>query len=309
MMKYLKRLEKQQELAAKCLNLFTRFNEAIEQVIQTIWEMSDDYKEIVLQESLYKKMRFLSFPWHWVIIWIWSNLNNDSDHILFDEEGLQVFSGNTGCGKTSVLYEGIERDRLLNYKPWYVNGPFEKPRTDIEAGIKFKHHEEFEFEQFWSNYKMHFLPNHIKYGGIAIDEVQYELDYRQTMTKDYKAKFNPFRDYAILVRHYIKKIWLTTQMERVDKQLMQLAKYFHIVRIDIGFDYEDWMIETGAFRLKILGWYIDSYKIDSLSESITKNLYLSWYLRQEYADFDYYDTYSMRGAFDHVPIDNRRVQN
>ena len=293
--------EKREQIALKIDHIYSSIYKKVSDMVVSIYKLSLSYKSFILDEDVYKGFRYLSYPWHWVIIWAWIYSMRSYERILFDEEGFQIISGNTGSGKTSLTYAVIERDRMINHKPWYINSPFEKPREDLERGIKYLYHKQYRFTDFWSNWKMHALPNHKRYGGIVIDEMHRELDYRMTMTREYKSKFNPFRDYAVVVRHYIKKIIATTQMERVDKQLMQLAKYFHVVRINIGFDYEDWLVETGAFKFKILGWYVDSYTIDSLSEG-DKILFRSWYFKNDWADFDYYDTYSMSGAYDHLPL-------
>jgi len=292
---------KREMIAERIDVLYEKIYLSWNQTLFKIYQMSQNYMSWILSDEIYKAFRHLSYPWHWVIIWMWMISTKSYERILFDEEGFQIISGNTGSGKTSLTYAIIERDRMINSKPWYINSPFEKPREDLDRGIKYLYHKLYNFTDFWSNWKMHALPNHKRYGGIVIDEMHRELDYRMTMTREYKSKFNPFRDYAVVVRHYIKKIIATTQMERVDKQLMQLAKYFHVVRINIGFDYEDWLVETGAFRFKILGWYVDSYTINALSDT-DKVLYKTWYYQNEYADFDYYDTYSMSGAYDHLPL-------
>lgn len=291
--------DRAEKLARLSNYFFERSLIRITKITKLVINFSNKYRSIVLEESFYKKMRYLSFPWHFIIIFIYVWLKRgDKNPILFDEEGVQIISGNTGSGKTSLTYSIIERLRALHGKPSLINTPFEKARTNEKLGIKYLYHKLFKFTDYWSNFKMHVLPDHRKYASIVIDEIQFELDYRMTMTKEYKAKFNPFRDYAVVIRHYIKRLYATTQMERVDKMLMQLAKYYHVVRVDIGFDYQDWLVETGAFRFTILGWYVDSYKIDGINDE--KHLYKSWYFKNEHANFDYYDTYSMSGAFDHL---------
>lgn len=291
--------DRAEKIAKLSIRFFERSLAKITKLTKFVIFASRKYRDKVLEKPFYKKFRYLSWPWHHVLIriYIWLR-RSEQKPVLFDEEGVQIISGNTGSGKTSLTYSIIERLRALHGKPSLINTQFEKPRTDEKSGVKYVYHKVFNFTDYWSNYKMHFLPDHRKYASIVIDEIQYELDYRMTMTKEYKAKFNPFRDYAVLIRHHIKRLYATTQMERVDKMLMQLAKYYHVVRVDIGFDYHDWLVETGAFRFTILGWYVDSYKVDGIKDE--KHLYKSWYFKNEHANFDYYDTYSMSGAFDHL---------
>lgn len=265
--------------------------------------ISVNYSKFILSETFYKKARYLTFPWHWIVIVAWILTRNQVKRIPFDEPGVQILSGGPGAGKTSCAYEIIERDRYINHKPWYINTPFEKPRIDKEAGIKFRYHPLFNFEDFWSERKTHKIPNHIRYGGMVIDEIHRILNPRYNNTTDYNDKYEPFSDYAVVIRHYIKRIIATTQMNRVDIQLEQLARFFHRVRIDIGFDYEDWLVDTGIFRFKPLGWYVETFTVDASGRDSIKVPYKSWYFPQQYANMDYYDTYSMSGAYNHIKMD------
>jgi hypothetical protein len=268
--------------------------------------LSELYSKAILSESFYKKARYLTFPWHWIIIVAWILTRHETKSIPFDEPGVQIISGGPGAGKTSCAYEIIERDRILNGKPWYINTPFEKVRSDYEANLKFRYHALYDFSDFWSDRKTHKIPNHILYGGMVIDEIHRILNPRYNNTNEYNDKFEPFSDYAVVVRHFIKKIIATTQMNRVDIQFEQLAKYFHRVRIDIGFDYEDWLVDTGLFRFKPLGWYVETYTVDASGRDSIKVPYKTWYFPQQYANMDYYNTYSMSQAYSHVKMD--RVQ-
>ena len=61
-------------------------------------------------------------------------------------------------------------------------------------------------------------------------------------------------EYAVGVRHYIGHIFLYTQMDKVDTQLMSLgAKNFVEVQVKKGFNYDRWL-DNGKFETTILGW-------------------------------------------------------
>lgn len=258
------------------------------------------------ESKFYKRIRFITFPWHWIWIWTYMIIKKTKyDHILLDEPGFHVIGGNTGDGKTSLANEYIERSIALFNKPWYVNSDFELPRYNEDFKAYVKRHRYIEFEDVWSDWKMHIQLNKYKFGGYVIDEIHRIFDYRLNQTNEYMSKFKPFRDYCVLIRKHIGRIIGITQMNKLDIQLMQLVKYWHKPKIDIGFDYEDWMLETGAFRFKPLGWKIQTFTVD-LSDSSSTQLvpYKKWYLKQEFADFDYFNTYALADAYSYLPMDS-----
>jgi hypothetical protein len=143
-------------------------------------------------------------------------------------------------------------------------------------------------------------PNHYIASSLVIDEGHRILNYRENGSTEYNDKFKPFMDYAVLVRKFINLIYFSTQMGKVDIQLMSLAQSITQPRVDIGFDYPDWLLETGAFRVKILGFYIDQFGLDINGEKTQKPI-KSFYIKNEWADFDFFDTMAMNDVYDHVP--------
>lgn len=266
-------------------------------------ELIVDFIEKYKDEKYYKKLRYLTFPWHFIWILIWKNSITPTETNRFDEPGLKIIKGKPGCGKSSLAFEIAERSRILFNKPYYINTKLEKPRFSQQYSCRFVYHNVYSFSDFWNDRRMLKQPNHLIYGGMFIDESHKELNYRLNGTTDYNDKFLPFMEYAVLVRQKIKHIILITQMDKVDIQLMQLAIFTCVPRVDIGFDYPDWLMETGIFRLNILGWYLDFYEVKTEGPNIIETLVESTYMKNKYADMDYFDTYSMAGAFEHLPMD------
>lgn len=281
--------------------ILVRFNLLIHfwQLIFSVWDNT----------RTWEVSRKLTKPLHhiWIHYYIKIKKRNDAEYDLIDTtEGLQIIGGNTGEGKSTLAFDVAEKSRILKNKLWYINTLIEKPRyyEPVKSWVRF--HRYLPFEKVWSNFKMHMRLNNEVYDGYILDEIHRILDYRQNQTTEYASKFVPFRDYAVLVRKHIKKIIGITQMDRLDIQLMYLVKMWHKPRIDIGFDYEDWMLKTGLFRFKIKGWFIDSYTINTANSNDMLVHYKSWY-RKAIADFEYFDTYAFSDAYNHLPYDNPRV--
>lgn len=256
----------------------------------------------------WERARKLSRPFHYLWVMIYKSMmrKDQQDYDLLDvTEGLVIISGNTGAGKSTLVFDVAEKDRLLNGKPWYINTLIEKPRwySPLDAYVRF--HRYMPFDNVWSDYKMHIQLDNT-FGGFILDEIHRIFDYRQNQTNQYMSKFIPFRDYAVIVRKHIKKLIGLTQMDRLDIQLMHLVHLWVKPKIDIGFDYEDWMIHTGIFRFKIKGWYIDAYDVDTSTGNDFLKYKTSWY-RKATANFEYFDTYAFSDVYDHVKKDDMSV--
>lgn len=268
----------------------------------------EDNFSVWKQDKKWERARKLSRPFHhiWHLVYQSQMRKNYDDFDLIDKtQGLQIIGGNTGSGKSTLAFDVMEKDRLNNNKAWYVNTLFEKPRYYEPANAYVRFHRYLPFDKVWSDYKMHLQLDNT-YGGYVIDEIHRIFDYRLNRTNDYASKFTPFRDYAVIVRKHIKKMIGITQMDRLDIQLMYLVHMWHKPKIDIGFDYEDWMLETGLFRFKIKGWWIESFTVDTSNSSNMLVPIKKWY-RKATADFEYFDTYAFSDVYDHLPKDDHNT--
>lgn len=258
----------------------------------------------------FKKARYLSWPFShiWKLIYLRSKKRKKMlEPILTDKDGFHIIGGNTGEGKSSFAYELAERDRVIKHKPWYFNTEIEKARFNDDLKAYIKYHKYIPFTDVWSGFKMHMQLNKKYYSAYLIDEIHRIFDYRQNRTTAYLSMFEPFRDYAVVSRKHIGRIFGITQMDRLDIQLLYLVKYWHKPKINVGFDTEDWMHETGLFRFKPLGWDVTSYLVDTTNVNNMLVEYSKWYLPQEYADFDYFDTYAFSDVYNYLPMDQPNI--
>ena len=119
--------------------------------------------------------------------------------------------------------------------------------------------------------------------------------------------FGPFMDYAVGVRHYIGRIFIYTQMDKADTQLMSLARE-NILSVEkrMGFDYERWL-KTGKFEITITGW-------DLTFKKATPNGSGGWNIKETHKvfykrtfDMDLFDTFNLREDLVNAKFDNRHL--
>ncbi|MEM0173074.1 MAG: hypothetical protein QXI16_01045 [Sulfolobaceae archaeon] len=277
----------------------------IKNFISGVVKTTEVYSKIIGSKGVYRFFRFITFPMHWVWIGIWRwSIRPKEKKIPFDDEGFMIITGIPGAGKSSLAYEVMNRSLALYGKPWYVNSKMEKVKFNEDESIFYRNHAMYEFQEFWSDGKMHKRPNHMLFGGMVIEEFHRELNYRESNTKEYKETFIPFMDYLVTVRKSIKRIIALTQMNKVDVQMMNVAAHISEVRIDIGFDYPEWLIKTGAFKLQPLGFNIETYTVvNQLSGGYEKGNVRKWYLKSKYTDWDTFDTYAEKDDYNHIKLD------
>lgn len=256
-----------------------------------------------IKNPRYKLIRFITFPWHyiWILYW-YINHRKKVEKLIYDDPGIHIIIGPPGCGKSSLMFYLAERLRILSGKTSYINSEIEKPRLSEDKQYKYTYHKLYAFTDFFDDRRLIKEPNHHVYASLMIDEAHRILNYRENSSSDYNDRFIPFIKYSVLVRKNIKKIYMSTQMGKVDTQLMSLAKTITQPRVKIGFDYKNWLVKDGLYRLTIKGFYIDQYGLDINGEKTQKPIN-SFYIRNEFADFDYFETMAMNDAYAHIQMD------
>ncbi len=271
------------------------YNYFLANLIKKIIKLFNKYNAFIMSDKVYSIGRTITRPLHWLWIWKWlDNLKRNYNRTFFQKPGLYIICGEPGAGKSSLAYEIMENDRFRNGKGSYINTEIEKERVDLKVKRYYKYHMNYEITEFFNNKEIVKYPNHFDYNALHVDEAHRIWNYRDNMTNDYKNTFMPFIEYAVGVRHYIGRIFLYTQLNKVDTQLMSLgASNYYTVKKKLGFDYERWLA-TGKFELTIKGWDIKEYKLD---DSGIKKEVDRFFIERSF-DIDYFDTFNLRKSID-----------
>lgn len=275
-------------------------------IAESIDQVASVFSAFILNKTFYKIYRFLTFPWHFIAIIIYKIYKKIKARrmLIYDRPGVHIIFGVPGAGKSSLVYELIERIRLeTKMKPSYINYPFEKFRTAEDGSYIYRYHNLYKFEDYFNYNIMRLRFNDKLFGSIVIDEAHSIFNARYNKTREYNQSFRPFIEYTTKIRQNMGQIFMLTQMGRMDVQIMMLAATLTEVEIDIGFDYPDWLLNSGIFRFKPLGWKITQYNIDSFANIEQRRGRKKFYIKNTYADMDYFDSFATRGDYDHVPMD------
>lgn len=264
------------------------------------------YSDWVMQDHIYSKVRQLTKPLHWSWINAWldsikASYNNDP----FKEQGVYIVTGEPGSGKSSLAFEIMHRVYQKTGKGSYINTAIEVPRVDENTFQKYVINPRYQLTDFFNNGDIIMWPNEWAFGGFHIDEAHQVLQYRENQTTEYMKIFKGLIKYGVGIRHYIGHMFVYTQMDKVDTQLMALAQDGKILEVKVkkGFDYNYWM-ETGKFQITILGWDLTFYKAKLQNGSWIKTPIFTTFYERTF-DLKYFDTYNLKGARKDALFDNR----
>lgn len=262
------------------------------------------YSDFVLDEKVYAPIRKMTKPLHWT--WIkgyLESLKKEQDEWPFKKPGVYICVGGPGAGKSSFAMQFAQYILDTTGKGSYINTAIELPRTD-ENGRRYKYHPQYEITDFFDDGEIKVYPNQYLYGSLQIDEAHRVWQYRENQSSEYMRSFKGFMSYAVGVRHYIKYIFLYTQMEKVDTQIMSLSEKLFEIAVDKGFDYEHWM-KTGQFKVTILGWWLQFFKLVSNGMGGHTRIQLDRVYIKRTFDLDYFNTYNLRDELKGKKMDNR----
>lgn len=263
------------------------------------------YTDWVMQDHIYERFRRLTKPVHWLWIWGWMERAKAAyDEDPFRRPGVYIGTGEPGSGKSSLAMEIMHRMLKKTGKGSYINTAIEIPRVDEKTFEKYIFHPRYEITDFFRDFKIADYPNQFKFAALHIDEAHRVWQYRQNQSDQYMHSFKPFMDYAVGVRHYIGHIFLYTQMDKVDTQLMSLgSNNVFDVQVKKGFDYDNWM-ETGLFRNTILGWDLTFYKVIQKDGSWNKIERFKTFYKRTF-DLKFFNSLNLQDGLKHVTFDNR----
>lgn len=294
------------KLAIKVDAFTDAYNKFNRKIARKIANLILKYNNWVMDEKIYANIRKLTKPLHWAWIGGWLKWVKDSYYEMdpFKKPGIYIITGEPGSGKSSLAMEIMHRTLLRTGKGSYINTAIEVPRIDEKTYRLYLHHPLFEITDFFDKGKIVAYPNHFKFAAMHIDEAHRVWQYRENQSNSYMDTFKPFMEYAVGVRHYIGHIYIYTQMEKVDTQLMSLgANNILDVQVKKGFDYNLWL-ENGKFETTILGWNLTFFKATASSGGWNKTPVKTIFLPRTF-DLKYFDTFNLRKGLKDVKFDNR----
>lgn len=233
-------------------------------------------------------------------------------NVLF-ANGVHFFVALQGGGKSTLAYELIERLRIQSGKGSYVNADFELPQQDPISKEWFQYHNRFTLLDFFDLSIMKDNPEievaQLKkfnryFDSIVLDEWLTEMNHRLNRTKDYNNTFLALITMIAHMRHQkIKRIYVLSQIENTDIQLMSMFKYQHEIEIDLDVSYWNW-VKTGMMTKHIQGWHVWTYSTKRNKRKRTNEKYL---IKKQYvkrtADFSNFDTYAQASKYAELPED------
>lgn len=294
-----KLLDKLEQKDTKLLNTETTSEVIAENYYETILDLVEMYYDLV--DPYTDFARKTTIPFNWPYYLYLKMKNHLMGNILF-KDGVHFFVALQGGGKSTLAYDLISEILRKTGKSSYVNAQFEKPQYDPITQKYFVYFQYFELLDFFDmsvkeddpsikvSQKKRFNRN---FDTIVLDEWLTEMNHRMNKTKDYNNIFMALLNMIAHMRHQkMKRIYVLSQIDNTDIQLLSMFKYIHELEIDLDVTYRDW-IETGMMTRHIKGWTIWTYgvKRNRKKQSMDKVLIKKQY-RKATADFTYFDTLS-----------------
>ena len=264
--------------------------------------------------SQYKNFaRKTTVPINWPYYYYLKLKRKFDSNVLF-AQGVHFMVALQGGGKSTLAFEIIERLRIQTRKASYVNADFELPKQDPISKKFYRYHNKFRLLDFFDLKVMEDNPDlevaQLKkfnryFENIILDEWLTEMNHRLNRTKDYNNTFLALITMIAHMRHQkMKRIYVLSQIDNTDTQLLSMFKYQHEIEIDLDISYADWLA-TGEMSNHIKGWNIWTYgtKRNRKRQSNDKVLIKKQYLHKT-ADFSSFDTLSQASKYETLPEDN-----
>lgn len=276
-----------------------------------ILNLYDRYEEKIIPYADFARKS--TVPINWPYYWYLKLKRRFSNNVLF-AQGVHFMVALQGGGKSTLAYELIERLRLSTSKSSYVNADFELAKQDPISKKFYKWHNKFKLLDYFDLSIMHDEPEievaqlkrfNRNFDNIVLDEWLTEMNHRLNRTKDYNNTFLALITMIAHMRHQkMKRIYVLSQIDNTDTQLLSMFKYQHEIEIVLDISYSDW-ISTGQMHDHIKGWNVWTYgnKRNRKKRANEKFLIKKQFVEKT-ADFTYFDTYSQASKYESLPEDN-----
>ncbi len=231
-----------------------------------------------------------------------------------EHHGVHYITALMGGGKSSSAYDVVEKIRRTTGKGAYINVSMEKPRYDQLNNKWFKYHPEFDIEEFWgvNNYTddegkeqqriEQLKAFDLEFDNLILDEWLSKMNHRQNNTKLYKEVFIAFIAAIAHMRHqHMKRIYVLSQLDTTDIQLMAMFKYIHEVEVVLNVPYSEW-VRTGSLDKHIVGWWFWTYKYKrNRKKSSTDKVLYKKYFRPCTANLEYFESMNQAHIYESLP--------
>lgn len=278
--------------------LINKYNDSLFKLIENYANKMNKYANIARKTTVP-----INYPYY-----LYLRKRNKKNYNILFEDGVHFFVALQGGGKSTLAYELIERIRINTNKSAYVNADFEIPKLDEISKKYYKYHQRFELLEFFDMSVKDYDPDikvtqlkkfNRNFDTIVLDEWLTEMNHRLNKTKHYNNIFLALLTMIAHMRHQkMKRIYVLSQIDNTDTQLLSMFKYIHELEIDLNIEYSDW-VKSGMLSKNIKGWTVWTYgvkrnrKLQSNDKVLLKKQYI-----EKTADFDYFDTLSQASKYE-----------
>jgi hypothetical protein len=283
---------------------------------QTIDHQVGSFKVISdsLKEHSYFK-RKSTMPFSYIDFYI-EKMRYAKSASLIMQQGVHYIVALMGGGKSSLIYHTIEKLRTTYGYGSYINVDLENPHFDPLINKHVCYHNRFEADDFWGalenketgKVKFTQLKRFNKqFPTIVLDEWLSKMNHRQNNTSSYKEIFIPFIKSLAHMRHQgIHNVYVASQLDTTDVQLMGMFKFIHEVKVDLDISYLEW-VETGKLAKHIKGWQVYTYQVKRAKGKSDKILLKSWY-EPCTMDMSNFNSLNQAKEYEHLPYDKIKSQ-
>lgn len=291
---------------------FFWFLDAQEAFVNTYGKGSEALTQRYIDEAmvLYDFARKTTIPFNYVWFYFLKRRQNKKTSLIM-QTGVHYIVALMGGGKSSLIYHTIEKIRTTYGQGAYVNVDMENTHFDPLLQQHVRYHYRFEADDYWGSVedeetkktKFTQLRRFNKlWPTIVLDEWLSKMNHRMNNTSSYKELFIPFIRSLAHMRHQgIHRVYVASQLDTTDVQLMSMFKWIHEVEIDLNVSYLEW-VKSGFLDKHIQGWFIYTYQVKRTKNKTDKVLVKSWY-EPKTMDMTNFNSLNMAKEYDDLKYD------
>lgn len=285
--------------------------------LRVLFKISSNYKYFMLGNENAARLSTPIVNMPWMKYLLSKRYNRERQPIM--QNGVHFITALQGGGKSTLAYDIIEEIRRKTGLGSYTTSAFEKPRYNVIEDKDFVYHQLFNlmdkfgtiFDEETGRYEATLIQNFSKlFRNVVLEEWFAAMNHRSNKEKNYNQIFLAIMNFLAQMRHVeFDRVYVISQIDTTDTQLMGLFKYTHEVQIDLDVPYWEWY-RTGKLDKHILGWWITSYTYNPRKKKDSKNkVKVSSYYRKRTADFNYFNSKAQADIYKDRPVEHINVIN